>query len=119
MALHEQFWQTRLICPGGGQYVWNEEWQTMESTVYGCPAAPQEGPLAAPVLQSIKSGNFGLTFEDKGCGGSRWNGDGAAPGSSFGGSPSRVNCASRKRLPAPAILIPWRHELGLHSTAIG
>ena len=49
VALHEEFWQTRLICPGGGQYVWNDDWQTMESTVYGCPAAPQEGPLAAPV----------------------------------------------------------------------
>jgi hypothetical protein len=66
VALHEQYWQLRLTCPGGGQYVWNDEYQTMESTVYGCPAAPRDGPLMAPVLQSIRSGNFGLTFEAQG-----------------------------------------------------
>lgn len=66
VALHEQFWQVRLVCPGGGQYVWNDEFQTMESTVYGCPAAPRNGPLTAPMLQSIKAGRFGLTFEPQG-----------------------------------------------------
>ncbi|MHB9078251.1 MAG: hypothetical protein ACYC3X_12235 [Pirellulaceae bacterium] len=66
VALHEEFWQTRLICPGGGQYVWNDACQTMESTVYGCPASPKEGPLAAPGISSLKFGNFGLTFEDQG-----------------------------------------------------
>jgi hypothetical protein len=66
VGLHERYWHTRLICPGGGQYVWNEQWQTMESTVYGCPAAPQDGPVAAPVLRAIKYGNFGITFEDQG-----------------------------------------------------
>jgi hypothetical protein len=66
VALHEQFWQLRLTCPGGGQYVWNEDLKTMESTVYGCPAAPRNGPLTAPVLQSIKLGSFGLTFEPQG-----------------------------------------------------
>jgi len=66
VGLHEQYWHTRLVCPGGGQYVWNEQWQTMESTVYGCPAAPKEGPVAAPELQAIKYGNFGVTFEDQG-----------------------------------------------------
>ncbi|MHB0957344.1 MAG: hypothetical protein ACYC0X_24975 [Pirellulaceae bacterium] len=66
VALHEEFWHTRLICPGGGQYAWNEDWQTMESTVYGCPAAPREGPIASPVLTAVKFGNFGLTFEEQG-----------------------------------------------------
>jgi hypothetical protein len=66
VALHEQVWQLRLTCPGGGQYVWNDAYKTMESTVYGCPAAPREGPLTVPVLQSIRSGNFGLTFETQG-----------------------------------------------------
>src|SRR5262249_36553881 len=41
LKLHEQFWQTKLVCPGGGRYVWNEEWQTMESTVYGHPGQPK------------------------------------------------------------------------------
>ncbi len=44
VKLHEQFWQTTLVCPGGGRYVWNEQWQTMESTVYGHPAQPKPGP---------------------------------------------------------------------------
>jgi hypothetical protein len=66
VALHERYWQQRLVCPGGGQYVWNESWQTMESTVYGCPAAPHEGPLAPAALTGLKRGNFGLTFEEQG-----------------------------------------------------
>src|SRR5262249_35442056 len=33
VKVHERLWHTRLICPGGGQYVWNDEWKTMESTV--------------------------------------------------------------------------------------
>jgi hypothetical protein len=66
VAVHEQFWQTRLLCPGGGQYVWSEPWQTMESTVYGCPAAPRVGPAAPPVLETFAYGNFGVTFEEQG-----------------------------------------------------
>ncbi len=66
VELHQQFWQDRLLCPGGGKYVWNDKWQTMESTVYGCPAEPQEGPAASPFLQTVKSGNFGVTFEEQG-----------------------------------------------------
>lgn len=66
VALHQRFWHERLICPGGGEYVWNPKWQTMESTVYGCPAAPKKGPVAPPPLQSLKRGSFGLTFEEQG-----------------------------------------------------
>lgn len=65
VKLHEEFWQTRLVCPGGGDYVWNAEWQTMESTVYGHPGEPKRGP-ANVSLTDVISGNFGLTFEDQG-----------------------------------------------------
>jgi hypothetical protein len=65
VKLHEEFWQTRLVCPGGGDYVWNDEWQTMESTVYGHPGEPKRGP-ANVSLTDVISGNFGLTFEDQG-----------------------------------------------------
>jgi hypothetical protein len=65
-ALHEQFWQVRLLCPGGGQYVWNEHWKTMESTVYGSPAEPRTGPVGPDLLRRIERGNFGLTFEEQG-----------------------------------------------------
>ena len=52
--------------PGGGKYVWNEKYRTMESTVYGHPGEPKEGPLAPPVLSGFASGDFGLTLENQG-----------------------------------------------------
>ncbi len=66
VALHEQVWKIRLLCPGGGKYVWNEQCQTMESTVYGCPAEPKTGPAAVPLLNEFSAGSFGLTFERDG-----------------------------------------------------
>jgi len=66
VKLHEQFWQTKLVCPGGGQYVWNEKWQTMESTVYGHPGEPKKGPGNFLPLAKIASANLGLTFENQG-----------------------------------------------------
>ena len=66
VKLHEQFWQTRLVCPGGGQYVWNEQWQTMESTVYGHPAQPKPGPDSLLPVTGITSADLGLTFENQG-----------------------------------------------------
>ena len=66
VKLHEQFWHTTLVCPGGGHYVWNEQWQTMESTVYGHPAQPKPGPESILPVANITSANFGLTFENQG-----------------------------------------------------
>jgi Tol biopolymer transport system component len=66
IVLHQRFWQTRLICPGGSQYVWNDRWQTFESTVYGHPGEPLSGPAVSPALAAFASGNIGLTFEHQG-----------------------------------------------------
>ena len=66
VKLHELFWHTRLLDPAGGQYVWNEEWQSMESTLYGNPGEPKDGPAGVDLPESFLSGLFGLTFEDKG-----------------------------------------------------
>ena len=66
VALHERIWHTQLACPGGGTYVWNEKWQTMESTVYGHFGQPKRGPAVPPALEQLSSGNFGLDFEDQG-----------------------------------------------------
>jgi hypothetical protein len=66
VALHERYWQTRLVCPGGGKYVWNAEWQTMESTVYGHPGTPRRGPSSPPTLEEFAAADFGLTFEHDG-----------------------------------------------------
>jgi hypothetical protein len=59
-------WKREMICPGGGEYRWNSEFKTMESSVYGHPAAPKEGPHVAQLLGNWESGNFGLTFEHQG-----------------------------------------------------
>lgn len=66
LAVHARFWHEELICPGGGKYVWNPKWQTMESTIYGHPGEPKEGPAAPPLLEQVQVGNFGLTFEQQG-----------------------------------------------------
>ena len=64
---HQQIWGIRLVCPGGGEYVWNDEWQTMESTVYGHPGQPKVGPgLLRPPVSQLTAGNFGVTFENDG-----------------------------------------------------
>jgi hypothetical protein len=66
LALHQRLWQTRLVCPGGGQYVWNEAYQTMESTVFGCPARPKIPESIPNALTSLKDINLGVTFEEDG-----------------------------------------------------
>jgi hypothetical protein len=66
VKLHEEFWHTRLACPGGGKYVWNDTWQTMESTAYGHPGEPKPGPQSPLPLGGVKAGNFGVTFEQNG-----------------------------------------------------
>lgn len=55
-----------LALPRGGTYAWNEEWRTMESTVYGHPGQPKAGRPAPPQLSRLLSGNFGVTFEQGG-----------------------------------------------------
>ena len=64
--VHRQLWHAELLCPGGGKYVWNEKCGTMESTVYGHPGDPKQGPPAPPVLSSFRKADFGLTFENQG-----------------------------------------------------
>jgi len=66
VAVHEELWHTRLICPGGGQYVWNEQDQTMESTVYGHPGRPLQGPAIPLGITDILSADFGLDLDPDG-----------------------------------------------------
>jgi hypothetical protein len=66
VRLHQRFWQTKLVCPGGGRYVWNEQWQTMESTVYGHPGQPKSGPENILPIGNITSANLGVSFENQG-----------------------------------------------------
>ncbi len=66
MAVEEQVWHAALVCPGGGKYVWNAEYQTMESTVYGHPGQPKLGPDWPPPLENVRWIDFGLPFENRG-----------------------------------------------------
>lgn len=66
VAVHEQVWGVRLLCPAGGQYVWNKDLQTMESTVVGCPESPKPAPDSLLQFRGISLANFGLTFENDG-----------------------------------------------------
>ncbi len=66
VKVHERLWHVTLICPGGGRYVWNDRWHTMESTVYGHPGQPEPGPKTPPLLGKFRFANFGLTFENQG-----------------------------------------------------
>jgi hypothetical protein len=38
----------------------------MESTAFGCPAAPKPGPDTIGILKNLRLGQFGLSFEDQG-----------------------------------------------------
>jgi hypothetical protein len=63
---HNRFWKTKLICPGGGDYVWNEEYQTMESTLFGHPGAIREAGSLPDLLGEIMEMDMGVTFEHNG-----------------------------------------------------
>ena len=66
VALHERIWGVKLTCPGGGKYVWNKAFETMESTVYGHPGEPKIGSGVPPQLTDFSNARFGLTFEEQG-----------------------------------------------------
>lgn len=66
VTAYERAWGVRLTCPAGGQYVWNEKYQTMESTIAGCPEEPKAVPDNPQLFQRFSFGNFGLSFENRG-----------------------------------------------------
>ncbi|MFC1764479.1 hypothetical protein ACFL6U_20725 [Planctomycetota bacterium] len=66
VALHRRLWQTKLVCTGGREYVWNEKLKSMESTVFGCPGQPQTPAHLSNSLTSLKDIRMGVTFEEKG-----------------------------------------------------
>lgn len=66
VALHRRLWGSTLTCPAGGKYVWNETWQTLESSVVGHPDDPKPGPLMPPQAVQFRKARFGLTFEPQG-----------------------------------------------------
>ena len=66
VGFHLEQFRTRLVDPAGGEYLWNERYRTMESSVYGHPGEPREGPALAERLRTIGAGQLGVTFENDG-----------------------------------------------------
>jgi hypothetical protein len=66
VRVHEAMWERRLVCPGGGNYVWDEEWQTMASTACGHPGIPKDGPTWPDAVRAVEFANLGVTFERAG-----------------------------------------------------
>jgi hypothetical protein len=66
VAVHRRVWDVELVCPSGGRYVWNDAWKTMESTLYGHPGEPKDGPPAPALLNTFNTASFGIDFEDNG-----------------------------------------------------
>ena len=68
VALHARVWNQRLVCPGGGAYSWNAEYQTYESSVFGHPAQPKfpDDVKGDRWIDRMQRGNFGLNVEEHG-----------------------------------------------------
>ncbi len=66
VALHEAAWGATLVDPGGGRYVWNARWATMESTALGHPGEPKPWHETNNPLGRIASAELGLSFEEGG-----------------------------------------------------
>ena len=66
VALHEAVWGTTLVDPGGGRYVWNARWDTMESTVFGHPGEPKPGHEFNNPVSRLDTASLGFNFEDGG-----------------------------------------------------
>ncbi len=66
VAVHESVWKSKLVCPAGGEYVWNAEWGTMESTVLGHPGAPRASSGEIPTLSGVERAALAVGFENNG-----------------------------------------------------
>lgn len=66
VKFHQDKWGVRLVCPGGGSYIWDKAYQTMASTVYGHPGKPDTAHDVPEPLSQFSGAHFGITFENDG-----------------------------------------------------
>lgn len=66
IAFHTQHWGVELRCPAGEGFVWNEEWQTYESSVFGHPGQPRMGDRLPALVRAARGAELGLTFAQDG-----------------------------------------------------
>lgn len=63
---HESFWYQPLSNPSGTEYKWNENWRTVESTLFGHPGQPKLPSGLQTPLTHIQQADLGITFEEDG-----------------------------------------------------
>lgn len=63
VAVHRRLFRQELVCPGGGDYLWNPVDGTVESTAYGSPISPRRAPAFPSLIDTIDSLAGGVTFE--------------------------------------------------------
>ena len=65
LTYHQNIWQTNLLCPGGGNYQWNQKFKTYQSSAFGHPGEPRT-PENLSVIGKWKTVDLGLNFENDG-----------------------------------------------------
>ncbi len=67
VSFMETWWGERPVSPGGGEYVWNEEMASWESTDFGSPWSPKPGTREGLTpLAGIGTADMKVTFEEDG-----------------------------------------------------
>ena len=66
IVVYEKIFGERLLEPGGGQYVWDEQRATYVSTSQGYHLEPIVGPSVAPAFGPRDTVKTTLSFQDNG-----------------------------------------------------
>ena len=66
LKIHQRLWAAQLIDPAGGTYAWNDQDQTMESSIFGSPTSPKQPKRVPMVLEGFTGFGGGITFENQG-----------------------------------------------------
>jgi hypothetical protein len=66
VAFHEVRFASRVTCPGGLGYRWNEKDLTMESVAFGHPSSPRDEAKDVEILDRFKTLAMSASFEDGG-----------------------------------------------------
>lgn len=66
LSVYRTLWRTDIFCPSGGEYRWNDDWKTMESTRFGHAGSSVVDGKPNSFLDGLLGIKFALGFEDDG-----------------------------------------------------